>query len=114
MLNLALTTADTTPSSLAKAMNLSLPSVSQMIERLVKQGLARRVEHSGDRRKRTIEPTAKAKTFLTRFRAVRIDEFETATASLSSATRRKLTDALTVTLDELERAKATPSSRRSP
>jgi DNA-binding MarR family transcriptional regulator len=82
-------------------MNLSLPSVSQMIERLVKQGLVRRSEDSEDRRRKTIEVTAKARTFLARLKDVRSAEFTAGTEALSPATRRRLLDVLAQALKEL-------------
>lgn len=93
--------AGSTPTSLATQMNLSLPSVSQMIERLVQAGMLRRREDARDRRKKTIETTPKAKTFLARFRAVRVEEFEAATDRLSPATRRRLARAIEDALREL-------------
>lgn len=102
LLNHALTEPGSTPTTLAGKMNLTLPSVSQMIERLVSQGLARRIEDQHDRRKRTIEPTPKAKTFLARFRSVRIEEFESAIEHVSEGTRRKLVTAITEALRELD------------
>jgi DNA-binding MarR family transcriptional regulator len=102
LLDHALRAPGSNPTALAKRMSLTLPSMSQMIERLVVQGLVRRVEDPHDRRKRTIEPTAKAKKFLERFRSVRIAEFESATSALSNGTRRKLAKAIEEALAELD------------
>jgi DNA-binding MarR family transcriptional regulator len=101
LLNHAQTQPGSTPTSLAEKMNISLPSASQMIERLVGEGLARRIEDPDDRRKRTIELTRKASTFLERFSAIRVEEFESATEGLSERTRRKLATAIEEALKEL-------------
>lgn len=91
-----------TPSSLAARMNLSLPSVSQMLERLVKLGMLRRSEDPTDRRRKTITLSATAKRFLTRFREVRVRELVTGTEPLSPATRQALIVALTAAHVELD------------
>lgn len=105
-----------TPSSLAARMNLSLPSVSQMIERLVKLGMLRRHEDPSDRRSKTITLSATAKRFLTRFREVRVRELVTGTEPLSPATRKALIIALTAALTELEAIELglIPSSKDTP
>jgi DNA-binding MarR family transcriptional regulator len=94
LLNFALKNPDSTPSSLAAILKISLPSVSQMIERLVKLGLAQRTEDSKDRRRKTVSVTSKGRTLLIRLEAVRAAEYATGAANLSEATRRRLADAL--------------------
>ncbi len=101
LLNFALANPESTPSGLAAMMKLSLPSVSQMIERLVKLGLAQRTEDSHDRRRKTIGVTTKGRRLLARLEAVRSAEYAAGTASLSPATRRRLSDALSQALREL-------------
>jgi DNA-binding MarR family transcriptional regulator len=98
---IALTIPNSTPSTLALTMKISLSSVSQMIERLVGLGLAQRIEDPGDRRRKTIKVTAKARTFMVRLMAVRSAEYAAGTASLSETTRRHLTAALSQALQEL-------------
>ncbi len=71
LLNLALATPDSTPSHLAAAMKISLSSVSQMIERLVRLGLAERTEDAADRRRKTIRATPAGRSLLGRHKAVR-------------------------------------------
>ena len=101
LLNFALKNPDSTPSSLAATMKISLPSASQMIERLVKLRLVRRTEDAEDRRRRTIGVTSKGKSLLTRLEAVRSAEYGAAAANLSPATRRRLSEALAQALREL-------------
>lgn len=101
LLHHALTQPESTPTSLAERMNLSRPSASQMIERLVQAGMVARVDDPHDRRKKTITLTPKAKTFLTKFQSIRIEEFEASTESLSKSTRRRLKAVISEALQEL-------------
>jgi DNA-binding MarR family transcriptional regulator len=91
-----------TSTSLAAAMNLSLSSISQMIERLVKLGFLRRSEDAEDRRRKTIHATPKAKVFLDELRGLRTEEFAAATAVLSRETRDVLKAAIARALRELK------------
>lgn len=93
-----------TPSTLAGLMNLSLPSVSQMLDRLHGLGMVQRTTDPHDRRRKTIDVTAGAATFLADFHKVRRDEFLAGTAPLTAATRQALASAITTALDELRRA----------
>jgi DNA-binding MarR family transcriptional regulator len=102
LLNFALKISVSSSSSLAAKMRMSLPSVSQMVERLVKLGLAARAEDPNDRRRKIVTVTAKGKTLLARLSAVRAAEYVAGTASLSAQTRARLTDSLAGALRELE------------
>lgn len=93
-----------TPSALAGMMNLSLPSVSQMLDRLHGLGMVRRTPDPHDRRRKTIDVTAGAAAFLADFHRVRRDEFLAGTAPLTAATRQALAAAMAAALDELGRA----------
>jgi DNA-binding MarR family transcriptional regulator len=101
LLNFALNIPNSTPSTLASIMQISLPSASQMIDRLVKLGLAERIEDAEDRRRKTIRVTSKARTFLRRLQQARSSEYAAAMANLSPATRKILKDALAQALQEL-------------
>lgn len=89
-------------SSLAESLNLSLPSVSQMTERLVKQGYLTREESPEDRRKKSLQLTAKARRFLTSFKKIRAEEFALGASRLSEATQARLTAVLERAVKELE------------
>ncbi len=104
LLNHVRAAPDAQPSTLAEKMNLSLPSVSQMLERLVKLGFVTRTEHTEDRRRRRVAVTAKARHFLNQFRKVRASEFAVGTERLSARTKHRLTAALNAALRELEGA----------
>ena len=102
LLNYALTIPRGTPSSLAQAMHLSLPSISQMIDRLVTLGLLRRREDSADRRRKEIDVTDKGRAFLQGLKDVRVAEFVASTTVLTRETRDLLSTAIGQALHELE------------
>jgi DNA-binding MarR family transcriptional regulator len=102
LVNHALTRPGSTPTSLAATMNLSLPSISQMIERLAQLGMLRRTEDPADRRRKTIEVTPKARRFLRELQAVRSQEFSAGAAALSPTTQQRLVAALERALTELD------------
>ena len=102
LLNFALTIPDSTPSSLAAKMRMSRPSVSQMVDRLVRLKLVARVEDPTDRRRKTVSVTARGMSLLARLSAVRSAEFRAGAAGLSAPTKTQLIDALAGALRELE------------
>jgi DNA-binding MarR family transcriptional regulator len=101
LLNFASMIPNCTPSSLAAKLHISLPSASQMIERLVKLELLERMEDASDRRRKVVTATAKGRTFLKRQRALRIVEYAAGTALLTETTRLRLTQALKQALSEM-------------
>jgi DNA-binding MarR family transcriptional regulator len=72
-----------TPSDIAERMHMSLPAVSQMIDRLFLLGLLMRNEALGDRRKKDVAVTPKGHALLERIRRARSAEYEAGVASLS-------------------------------
>ncbi|HEY1453684.1 MAG TPA: MarR family winged helix-turn-helix transcriptional regulator [Roseiarcus sp.] len=111
LLNFALTMPDSKPSSLAARMRMSRPSVSQMVDRLVRLKLVARAEDPTDRRRKTIRVTAKGRSLLARLSAVRSAEFLVGAAGLSAATRARLIDALEAAVRELELPPAASRTR---
>ena len=101
LLNFALKSPDSTPSSLAAKMRMSRPSVSQMVDRLVRLRLVARAEDPTDRRRKTVSVTPKGRSLLARLSAVRSAEFRAGAAGLSAPTRARLIDALEASLREL-------------
>jgi len=73
----------TSPSGLANVMRVSLPAVSQIIDRLVQQGLLKRREDPGDRRRKTLATTAAADAFLRKLEIARGRDFELGLASIA-------------------------------
>lgn len=111
LLNAALEQPGSTPTALATKMSLSLPSISQMLERLAKLDLVRRLEDSEDRRRKVIEVTPKARRWLAKLHDVRSAEFVTGTSALSPSTRVALAAALTAALGELSTSSHTEQER---
>lgn len=92
---------NSTSSELAAALHMSLPSVSQMIDRLHQLGLVDRAEMSEDRRKRRIRLTPRGSELLTRIRKARSAEYEAGVVRLSPQLRADLEAVLKRALDEL-------------
>jgi DNA-binding MarR family transcriptional regulator len=90
-----------TPSELAAALNMSLPSVSQMIDRLHQLNLVTRAEMEEDRRKKRIAPTRAGQALLRRLYEARSAEYEAGVAPLSGRVRGELRSVLAQALDEL-------------
>ena len=90
-----------TPSELAAALNMSLPSVSQMIDRLHQLKLVTRIEMPADRRKKQIALTPEGRTLLLRLHKARSAEYEAGLAQLSPDLRVKLKHVLRCALTEL-------------
>jgi DNA-binding MarR family transcriptional regulator len=88
-----------TPSELASEMRVSPPSISQMIDRLGKRKLVRRIEDGKDRRCKVLGLTPKARSFLLRLHRARLGELVQGTSCLSFASHNALRKAL---LDALE------------
>lgn len=103
LLNRLAELGEATVSELAVALGMSLPSVSQMIDRLHRLELVTRVELHSDRRRKQINLTAAGRALLDRLREVRSLEFESGTASLSAPLRAELNALLSRVLAELER-----------
>lgn len=91
-------------STLAEALNLSLPSVSQMTERLVKLGFVTREESTEDRRRKSLQVTAKGRRFLADFKKVRAEEFALGMSALSEVTQQRLATALERAVKEFDDA----------
>jgi DNA-binding MarR family transcriptional regulator len=96
----------TSPSDLAEATHVSLPAVSQMIERLVQQGWLARTEDERDRRRKSIAITGPTRALLRKLGAARSAEYALGLASLSPALLREMRDVVARAADELEPARA--------
>jgi DNA-binding MarR family transcriptional regulator len=81
---------------------MSLPAVSQMVDRLFQLGLLTRVEDPEDRRRKRLATTPRAEALLERLRRARGEEYNKGTARLSPAVRRELAAALAKAVRELE------------
>lgn len=103
VLNRLVDLGEATVSELALTLCMSLPSVSQMIDRLHRLELVTRTELCSDRRKKQIGLTASGRVLLDRLREARSLEFETGTASLSAPLRAELAGLLSRAIMELEK-----------
>lgn len=88
-------------SALASRMHLSLPAISQAIDRLVRLQLVTRVEDPADRRKKAIATTSKGNALLARLEKARAREYAAALAALLPETQHRLAALLTHALNEL-------------
>jgi DNA-binding MarR family transcriptional regulator len=92
---------ESSPSELATVMRMSLPAVSQMIDRLFVLGLVTRTEATDDRRRKRIAVTGKGESLLARLRKARATEYASGTARLSPTVRSELIGVLAKALREL-------------
>jgi DNA-binding MarR family transcriptional regulator len=88
-------------SGLAQMLNLSLPAVSQAVDRLVRLKLVSRIEDSADRRKKKIATTSKANGFLERLTRARASEYSAGLSSVSEETLDRLKLVLREVLHQL-------------
>jgi DNA-binding MarR family transcriptional regulator len=107
---------ESSPSELAAVMRMSLPAVSQMIDRLFFLGLVTRVEASDDRRRKRLAVAARGDALLMRIRKARATEYAAGTAGISAALRAELSTVLEKVLRELPKeadaiAPAVPGAR---
>ena len=107
---------ESTLSELATRMRMSLPAVSQMIDRLFALDLLTRVEADEDRRRKKVSVTRKGAALLDRVRRARAAEYAAGVSGLTPKVRAELLAVLRRALDELPHeadAAAMPSSSRS-
>ena len=88
-------------SELAARMRMSLPAVSQMIDRLHSLGLLTRMEADEDRRRKKVAVTKKGASLLDRVRRARSSEYAAGIAGLSAKVRNDLLLVLRRALKEL-------------
>jgi DNA-binding MarR family transcriptional regulator len=96
----------TSPSDIAAEAQASAPAASQMIERLVKQGLLRRIEDRRDRRRKVISLSPAARSLLGRLEAARASDYAMGLAPLGAEMKSAMAALLRQAADELEGAQA--------
>jgi DNA-binding MarR family transcriptional regulator len=94
-------TSPSSASDLAGRLNLSLPAVSQAVDRLVRLKLVTRMEDLADRRKKKIATTSKANALLVRLTDARAREYSAGLSILSDGTLKRLEHALKEVLHQL-------------
>jgi len=92
-------------SDLAAGSRASAAAASQMIERLVQQGLLHRAEDPLDRRRKAIAVTPRARTFLRKIEAARSAEYELGLISVNPALRAQMVKLLERIVADIERAR---------
>jgi DNA-binding MarR family transcriptional regulator len=93
------------PSELADATRASLPAVSQMIDRLVQQGLLERTEDPADRRRKSLATTPDARSFMRKLGAARSMEYELGLATVPPELLAKMATLIERVVAELEAPK---------
>ncbi len=92
---------NSTPSEIAERMRMSLPAVSQMVDRLFLLGLLIRTESLDDRRKKNITVTSRGRALLERVRKARASEYAAGVAPLPPKLRSDLAKLLRRALEIL-------------
>jgi MarR family transcriptional regulator, organic hydroperoxide resistance regulator len=102
-------------SAVAVYLGLSRPATSQLVDKLVRSGLVRRVEGSMDRRQRNVILSAKGKALVARIDAARAARFDASLAFLAPAAAARFELILAEVVDALGGigAPSLPSQSRS-
>lgn len=100
-----------TVSTVATYAGLSLPATSQMIDKLVRGGLVRRIEGTTDRRERNVILSAKGKALVDRIAAARAARFDSSLGVLTPAVAARLESILDEVIGALDEARPAAASR---
>lgn len=107
--------ADTrkTVSVVAHYLGLSRPATSQLIDKLVRAGLVRRIQGAIDRRERHVILTARGGKLVGRIATARAARFSSSLAVISHPVAARLESALTEAIAELGAARQGPNRQSS-
>lgn len=92
-------------SDLAAGSATSLAALSQMIERLVQQGLLSRAEDATDRRRKAVRLTRRARGLLRKLKAARSADYELGLSSVSRELRLQLVNVIERVIGDIEDAR---------
>jgi DNA-binding MarR family transcriptional regulator len=92
-------------SDLAEGSATSLAALSQMIERLVQQGLLSRAEDAIDRRRKAVRLTRRAGSLLRKLKAARSADYELGLGSVSREVRLQLVNVIERVIGDIEGAR---------
>ena len=92
-------------SDLAGGSSASAAALSQMIERLVRQGMLTRSEHLTDRRRKAIQVTRRARLLLRKLEAARSADYEAGLKPLSQGLKKRLAAVLELAVADIENAR---------
>lgn len=90
-------------SGLAATLRLSLPAVSQAVDRLVRMELVTRMEDGTDRRRKAIATTASANALLDRLSRARANDYNAGLSGLPQETQERFKKFLREALGQLKR-----------
>ena len=93
-----------TMGTLSRSLHVSMPTVSGIVERLVRAGYAHRIPQRDDRRQVVVELTAKGRTFFQDFESVVRRRWEEAFLSLEQDELRAFHDVVTKLRERLQSA----------
>ena len=93
-----------TVSEVADYLGLSRPATSQLLDKLVRGSLIRRMEGAMDRRKRDVVLTAKGKSLVERLAAARAARFESSLAALAPSVAQRFQSILNEVVRALSEA----------
>ncbi|MGD1147507.1 MAG: MarR family transcriptional regulator [Thermoanaerobaculaceae bacterium] len=102
-------------SSIAAVLHLSQPATSQLLDRLVHEGLVDRTEDPGDRRRKRLAITPRGARLVTRLAEAKSRGLDHAANRLSPQVRKRLASVLQEALRQLDRGSAgvtTPPGRK--
>jgi DNA-binding MarR family transcriptional regulator len=99
-------------SDLASDSFASAAALSQMVDRLARQGLLTRTEDSIDRRRKAIRVTPRARALLRRLEAARSADYDLGLRPLTPELRTRLAAALDEVVSAIEDAPAAPPFER--
>ena len=95
-------TGSSSASDLAAMLRLSLPAVSQAVDRLVRMELVSRMEDGADRRRKRIATTAKANALLERLSRARANDYDIGLSRLPQKTQERFEQLLREALGQLQ------------
>lgn len=105
------------PSDLAGALHVSLPAMSQMIERLVQQGLLDRTEDPVDRRRKSLTTTARGLSLMRNLERARSTDYGAGLAAASPDLLAEMTillERVALAIEATATGKDQPGSRPLP
>jgi DNA-binding MarR family transcriptional regulator len=102
-----------TVSTVATYLGLSRPATSQLIDKLVRSGLVRRVEGAMDRRQRNVILSAKGRGLVARIDAARAARFDASLAVLAPAVAARFESILAEVIDALGETGTPPPPSQS-
>jgi len=99
--------------AIADESSASAPALSQMIDRLVRQGWLDRAEDPADRRRKTIRVTPQGRDLLRNVETARSADFALSLSAVSKELRAQLATVLERAIAEVESARSCPRAKEA-